>query len=373
MEQGLTEYQALEALQHKEATTIVSQPQRRIHWKSDDIGTFDGNRANFQFWVDRVTALWDKSVDPCSREPLIDALPTCLRDDAAEWYQGLSKEERQDLTSWERWEAAMSSYFSMPNVELRKLADSRSWEPRKEDISAYYQAKKRLLRQAYPEKDAAQIVDNIRDGLPASMRLLVRTPYSRNPDPVALLRELFTLERDYMDTIGVKRGATAASTSAAQRPTATISAGRLSPDSNRGRNKRGAIIGPSWPRGASLEESYDPRRVSNKRGVKIYKVPDSDHEIVMNRPCKTCNGDHFDFAHNHHMGKSPKKEMKGFKREPSFWVAGYPCYDGSHEVWIEDGSESEYEDIDEDMSDEVMSSPVSSQESSPSRPRRSEK
>lgn len=364
-EGGLSEAQAADVLQHESepSTTVVAQPQRRQNFRTEDIGLFDGTREDLQFWIDRVTSLHEKSADPMWRDPLLDILPLCLRDAAAEWYQGLDKSERSELAkSWEKWVELLGSYFGSTNLELRKMADSRTWNPRTEDISRYYQSKKRLLKQAYPTKTELQLIDDIRDGLPSHLRMFIRTQRTRLPTTLALLTELISMEPDFKEALGLSKKEGSTGSAVRQSTGKSRDSGARSDEKPR--------LGASWPKGLDIKATYHPKHYFKRGKREFYKVPDHPVEIERTRGCATCGGPHLDAGHDWHMKNDKKSSPTKVKKEPAFWFEGYPCYEvdtQDSEVMVidDDDDDSEFTDADESMHGS-SSTGVTSAENTPS-------
>lgn len=329
MAQGLSEGEALQALQEGATSTIVNQPSRRYNWRSEDIGLFEGDKLRLKWWMDRVRSLWEKSSDPMYRDPLIDALPLCLRGTAMDWYQALSLQERSSLTDWPAWEASLIEYFSMDRSQIRNIADQRKWSMGKEEISDYFQEKLRLLRQAYPDKGDADLVWEIKDGLPPHLRLFVCTDLMNKLTPSSLLGELRQLEGSFLEAFKLNKpggGSAPATSSSKDKSTSNKSTSSSSNPFASGSKEA--------QRFANLEETFDIKNFSKVGKNFIYRIPGSDRIITLNRPCRHCGkSNHFDFMCKW-LQEHDKKVDKGkkVKVEPVLFIDDYPVYNA--DLWL---------------------------------------
>lgn len=319
-------------------TTIVSQPQqRRYQFKASELGIFHGERDQFTFWANRINRLYHSKSDPAWREPIIDTLPLCLRGAASSWYE----RQRADLPleTWDQWYNAMKKVFLPDSTDLKHKAESRKWNAKEEDVATYLHDKMTLTLAAYPNHDERDLVIDIKDGLPDGMKALIRTDLARNPTTDDLLHEMGRQEGIY------RRMYNAPSAVAIGKRRAVSDESKSTPkqDPPRRRTESNPVASSSGPvsqsRGRqSLRESYSEKNVFFKDGKRWYQVPGSTAAIPLDRNCKTCGKEHFDFEHDA-LSKSPD-----IKREAKFVVENYVAYsfDGPDIIDItDDGADAE--------------------------------
>ncbi|CAO1625277.1 unnamed protein product [Parajaminaea phylloscopi] len=301
-------------------TTIVPQaPVRRHHWKTDDIGTFSGKPSELITFIARVESLWDMKEDPNWREPLIEALPGCLKDTAATWYAMSSQSFRRTLTTWTAWKNALNEAFAYDPVELRQKALSRKWQFRREDAPAYFWDKSGLLRLAFPTYEPKSIIHEIKLGLPDDLQVLVRTSMARNPTVEDLLTEIRELEPSWRRMDPARRSLKESGAGGASGATSSPPA--------RSAERASAPPGGTAAQGRRLSETYDPKNAwVDANGTRHYRIPGDPGRRVLqlNRNCGICkrqgepNGKHFDFEHDT-LVRPPNK------RAASLVVEGYPA------------------------------------------------
>ncbi|CAO1625011.1 unnamed protein product [Jaminaea pallidilutea] len=323
--------------------TIIAaeRPPRRHQFRTEDIGTFDGSPENLLRFVDRIDSLHDMNDSPHWREPLLELVPMCLKDQAAFWHSQLSKQEKRDLTTWNRWRHALEKAFSPDPSELQLEADNRKWRVREETALAYYLEKIALLRQAYPDQSDKCLLVKVRMGLPPDLQRDVRVPYQNNPSGEDFARELRQLEGPYRNEDPAKRSLRKASGSQAPSKVESSSSASTMPR----REKQDIPASPTGSR-KTLASSYQPGNISvGKDSVRRYRVPNSNAVIELERRCKQCGGKHFDFEHEH----LTKPQVK---REPSYYIEGYAVYTATPDsdgepIVIDDSDDDDDTDVDE--------------------------
>lgn len=313
---------AAEPLDVPGASTAHHTPSKRYHIKSDDIGHFDGDRQRFAFWANRVGRLYHSKMDPAWKEAVIDMLPMCLKGTAAYWYE---RQHSEILDTWEQWYKALSLEFAEDPTEVKRRAENRKWNPNKEQISDYFHEKYTLLKSAYKGFSESDIVFSIKDGLPDGMQALLRTDLSRNPNAQFFLAEIQRQEALYRRMHGATFGPNAAGKARAASDEAKSSR-REDEGTSRARAQSSPstslVRGSSAPQGArrSLKETYDERNVMYRDGRRWYHAPGTQNAIPLNRNCRLCGGEHFDFEHDHITQRSD------IKKEARFAIEGYAAY-----------------------------------------------
>lgn len=315
---GLTEEEAQVALyesaQPAGPTTLLQQPYRRGNFKAEELGTFDGSPEKLGFFLSRIDGFWETSSDPAWREPLFNTLPMCLRDGAAEWWQSCMRSEPFRLNKdWPTLKNEMKQAFGLDDEDAQSLADRRRWKVGSEEIGTYFHTKHRLLLEAYPEKSEKNLVSAIIKGLPDDFKMSIRTNLSGSPTLSALLVELRNYASKYRRAGGQSRSS--------QQPNA--------PSTRPGKSNS-----PSSSRkGASLEDTFDPKRYWKEDGKDKYRVPGTEEVITRTRPCDydgDCGGPHFRFMHTWLQAQKRKKKEENKQKSSSTtkFIEGYPV-DGS--------------------------------------------
>ncbi|KAE8244980.1 hypothetical protein A4X13_0g6141 [Tilletia indica] len=289
------------------------RPSQPLTCKQEFLGTYAGDPSRLEAFLSRVRdVLRSDSSSSAWTAAVLRALPIALRDNAAVWHEGLSDDEAATLTTFENWAAAMRSAFPINESRQRREARERKWNPAKELVAAYYFQKIRLLRQAYgSDQTEKALVTDIRDGFPTSFITMLRLT-RKNPTLQELRDEMSEWEPHWRERYRtpLETSATTPST-----PSATTSAhtSQATPPAL-GRLQTQAMVrsasAPSLPVGASraiqpalspLAASYDPSRVipAANGEPRKYRVDGKPTPMVLNRPCNKCQGDHFNFEHNH--------------------------------------------------------------------------
>ncbi|SOV01666.1 uncharacterized protein UDID_18168 [Ustilago sp. UG-2017a] len=248
---------------HLESTT--SNGLRRPTIKPDDIGMYDGSADNLKFFLGRMKSL--------------------IKNTALHWYKVLSSHRHAELnTGWTVWELSLCNAFQPDASKIRHLAGEQKWEWLKESIASYFYTKLSLLHAVFPTCQEADLLNEIRYGLPASLQLNVHYNSRNNPVPQQL-----TLPSTYST------------------PTHPLSSAVNTP----------RIETPfphqdiNTPNKFGLTTNYNPANISyidrDGRCVWTYKLPNSRQTITLGRPCRSCSQDHFNFEHDF-LSRQPKGE-----------------------------------------------------------------
>ncbi|SPO28028.1 uncharacterized protein UTRI_05171 [Ustilago trichophora] len=300
--------------------------------KPDDLGLFDGSPDRLEFFRSRIDALIQSRSDPGWEQAVIETLPLCLRDSAAQWYQLMGSTQRANLSvGWNAWEAALMQAFRPDDGEARRLADSRKWHVKTETVQQYFYSKLSLLRSAYPFRDEKDLAQEIRLGLPDTMRVLVRSHLNASVNPTKMLVELKSLEESWRSATGN-----------AMRSTNLSSQAQTTADNDNAKSQnlfaqpKSAQASRASPKpqagGLSMSADYRPENISfverDGRKVRAYRLPQSGRTIYLGRSCQKCGQAHFDFEHDH-MAASVKKEAHHHYAQAELELVeayGYPMF-----------------------------------------------
>lgn len=204
----------------------------------------------------------------------------------------------------------------------RQAARDRKWMYQKEPILTYFYDKVKLLSNSFGERmDQADQCHEIREGLPDDLKPFVRTPLGGKPTLEHLRKELKLLEIDY---VANKR----------KRPTNVIPQLQSPPPQVQGniRNVKQEYGSSSRTnsRRVPLKESFNPKMIGQSPNpsnpsqmIRTYTIPDGSGRVLMlNRPCRVCNGNHFDFEPVHvHSSSSASDSSSNFDLYPMFTPA----------------------------------------------------
>ncbi|KAE8244541.1 hypothetical protein A4X13_0g6511 [Tilletia indica] len=259
----------------------------------------------------RVRSVLRTNDHPEWEPAVVRAIAVALKGHTAIWHEGLSKIEAAELKTVESWEHAMRDAFPVNIMELRREARDRRWEPTKEKALQYYFDKLRALRQAFGDDQSERaLVIDIKANLPSELLTLMRLS-RENPTLHELRKELGEAEPHFRamhkiqlspasppDTPttptttlppSVRKAVTPAMVRSASAPTTPVPSATPS-------TSRSTALGFT-----SLADTYDPKRVTpatNGR-PRSYKRPDRDTIMTLDRPCRKCGQDHFNFEHDH--------------------------------------------------------------------------
>ncbi|KAE8181479.1 hypothetical protein CF328_g8824, partial [Tilletia controversa] len=296
-------------------TTPPDSPtySRTLICRQEFIGTFEGQSMEVENFVSQIRDVWRSNRQPEWERAVVRALPMALKGDAAAWHQRLDDTEADALTSVDKWIVALREAFPVNAMRLRSRdeAHNRAWRPYHESASAYFHHKLRLLRQAwgYGQSDE-RLVSDIRSGFPSTFRVMLRIP-QRGATLKALRLQITEYEPEWEEMYPApsSRTPTAASAHSAARngppkstapPSGTAAATARSASAPA--SPAAAQSSPSNSTGAfGLAATYDPSRITPAANGKkrIYRRPDNDEPMELNRPCGRCGQDHFNFEHYH--------------------------------------------------------------------------
>ncbi|KAE8251131.1 hypothetical protein A4X03_0g6408, partial [Tilletia caries] len=152
-------------------------------------------------------------------------------------------------------------------------------------------------------------VSDIRSGFPSTFRVMLRIP-QRGATLKALRLQITEYEPEWEEMYPApsSRTPTAASAHSAARnpPKSTAPPSGIAAATARSASApaspAAAQSSPSNSTGAfGLAATYDPSRITPAANGKkrIYRRPDNDEPMELNRPCGRCGQDHFNFEHYH--------------------------------------------------------------------------
>ncbi|KAE8241240.1 hypothetical protein A4X13_0g7503 [Tilletia indica] len=289
--------------------------------KSSDIGTFDGTPEDLELFLARVEALNDSESDANWKQAVLRAMPLLLRGYAASWHQTLEPSKRRSLTSLVNWFTELRSAFSADPTYMRQLARARAWQPDHEDIVGYIFDKTALLKAAFVGVPDSEVIFDVVERLPVSIRKLLRTPLASNASLVDLRNELRMQEQFWRAETGrplVRTSTSPSESTSASKPPRYSSFAGPTPTSI-GPTGIGVSSAPATtksmtsappsasrrPPGKSIAEDFDGSRLeygiepTSKKRMMRYRVPGTDRVMWCQRPCRRCGSDHFDFAHDY--------------------------------------------------------------------------
>ncbi|KAE8207749.1 hypothetical protein CF327_g7264 [Tilletia walkeri] len=165
------------AVKSNDSAVSPSSTSRVRQCKPEYLPKFNGDPDGLEKYLSRLHDIIRSDLDPAWERAVLRAFPIQLVDDAEEWHSGLSNDEVRKLDSFDALEEAMRLHFPVNKAEQRRQARVRAWEPKEELSGTYYFAKLRILRAAFGRNQVDSVlVQDIVDGLPATLRALLRLP-----------------------------------------------------------------------------------------------------------------------------------------------------------------------------------------------------
>ncbi|KAE8218031.1 hypothetical protein CF319_g8011 [Tilletia indica] len=290
------------------------RPGQPLNCKQEFLGKFAGDPSRLEAFLIRVRdVIRSDRESPAWLAAVLRALPIALTDDAAIWHEGLSDAEAAELTSFEAWAKIMRAAFPINEPLQRREARERRWMPSKETASAYQFVKIRLLRQAFgfDQTDHALVTDIV-DGFPTSFVAMLHLPRTK-PTLQDLRDQIGEWEHRWREMYSTplldKHSSSNQSPSTAlgriqhQAMVRSASAPSLPAVSNTSTTATPATRAaqPGFVGMSALAASYDPARVvpAQNGEPRKYKLDGKPTPLRLNRPCSKCQGDHFNFEHDH--------------------------------------------------------------------------
>lgn len=277
----------------------VSPSQEKKVMKVSDLNEFDGSDVySFQLSVDAALAQF-------SSPTVAGMMARVLKGVAKTWFQNLDHRIRDGcLVDADEFIHALKSEFAIDKGLARQSARDRRWKVNEESVSSYYYDKLKLVGNSYGSSmDATEKCFEVRDGLPEDFKVLVRTTLASRPTLEALRKELTTLEVDYLASQKSKAVVKVPATQTLP-PSPVKALSPAIPPVMVPRIKQENFAGQ---RRLSMKDSFDsrfigtaPNPVNPSEMTRTYSVPDGSGRVLyLNRPCRQCGGQHFDFEPNH--------------------------------------------------------------------------
>lgn len=126
-------------------------------------------------WITQVSAIYSQA--GCSDEDLCQALASLLKGNAAKWFGTLTDLEREKLSTWNHWKAALRRAYRGPNFEHTARAKCYSRQLGNNEFFAdYYQDKRSLQKYAYAEDSThRELIYDMRAGIPPKFHPTLKT------------------------------------------------------------------------------------------------------------------------------------------------------------------------------------------------------
>lgn len=261
--------------------------------KTSDLDEFDGSDVyGFATSVESARSLFPS-------DSVASVMARNLRDMAKVWFQNLAQNKKEALLlSSEDFMTAIRAEFEVDRSVARQLARERKWNPNKESIMSYFYDKVKLVANSFgTSMNQEDQCHEIREGLPDDFKPFIRTPLGSKPTLEHLRKELKLLELDYISNKKKKNFTPNFVPNMPQQ----LAQPRV-------KNEGKTIAPPSFKGNrVSLKDSFDAKMIgqspnpSNPRQmIRTYTIPDgSGRTLMLNRPCRTCGGNHFDFEPVH--------------------------------------------------------------------------
>ncbi|KAL9939089.1 hypothetical protein V8E36_001902 [Tilletia maclaganii] len=300
--------------------------------KPEELGRFSGVPEDTALFIANIQAMRQTESNAGWERALLRAIPRTLTETARLWFASMVATERSAaLATLDTFLAKLKSTFEPPQTIFRRQARDRYWDPDNEDVIRYSFIKVALMKTGWSSLSETDLVHEVMDGLPPSIAKLIQTPFRSEPTLLALRTELRIQETywrlEHQRPLLRPETASSAVTdpprhlsllSASQKGDARayIQSTDISTDwadsvphaysqatAQRGR----ASADNARPRGRSIRDDFDPTKLAmrihpvTKKAMMTYTIPGTSPPRVMwcHRPCRTCQGDHFDFAHEH--------------------------------------------------------------------------
>ncbi|KAK0546097.1 hypothetical protein OC844_007283 [Tilletia horrida] len=309
----------------------TSYAVRTLNLEPKYVRSYDGDPARLEEWLSHIRNHARADDHPSWFLAIMRTLPSVLKDNAAEWHESLTNGELKDIDSYEKLADAMREAFPINRSQLRRLARDRHWEPARETAVSFCHRKVRLMRSAFGKDAEVNLVLDVLDGLPASLRVLLRLPRLdatlqdvrlevteweplwRHLHPAEAAAETITVP-SAVPSLSTP-STTSASTSARVSPTVAAAA-LMAPRTSGVQSQRPSQTAQRQRQ--PLGATYEPKNVIPAADGKArrYRRPDTGEVIELSRPCWKCKGDHFDFEHD----KLPAAQLRTMESEDDYPV-----------------------------------------------------
>ncbi|KAK0519816.1 hypothetical protein OC835_007404 [Tilletia horrida] len=314
------------------STTSAAAPTayavRTLNLEPKYVRTYDGDPTHLEEWLSHIRNHARADDHPSWFLAIMRTLPSVLKDNAAEWHESLTNEELKDINSYDKLADAMREAFPINRSQLRRLARDRHWEPSRETAVSFCHRKVRLMRNAFGKDAEANLVLDVLDGLPASLRVLLRLPRRdasmqdirfELTEWEPLWRQLHPAEAAAPTAVATSPAASTVLLSSSKQAAPAPSAGPSVAPSPRTTAPPPPRSAPTAPRQRQpLGATYEPKNIIPAANGKArrYRRPDTGEVIELSRPCWKCKGDHFDFEHD----KLPAAQLRVMESEDDYPV-----------------------------------------------------
>ncbi|KAE8185516.1 hypothetical protein CF328_g7525 [Tilletia controversa] len=273
---------------------------------------FDGKPSELEAFLSRIRDVARSDHRDAWQSAVFRALPLVLKGDAAAWHESLPDAESDALTSVSLWIETLRLAFPVNISALGTEAHDRAWRPALESASEYYYQKLRLLRHAWGfDSSEERLVADIRTGFSPIFRVMLHVPNKgATLDTLRLQIAAYEPEWELMypalktpvatPTPVVPKIASVKSTASSLWTPPAMARSASAPQKKA--PPAAAQSSPRTPTSAlGLAGTYDPSRITPAANGKkqVYRRPDTNEPMELNRPCSRCGQDHFKFEHSY--------------------------------------------------------------------------
>ncbi|KAE8218484.1 hypothetical protein CF319_g7656 [Tilletia indica] len=291
------------------------EPGRYFNIKSEELGTFEGVPEDTALFLANIEAMRHTESDPGWDKALLRTIPRSLRGPARLWFASLTASERTaTLKNLDAFINKIRANFKPPIAVIRQQARDRVWQPDTEGVIHYSFLKVALLKTGWPNMSEEELVNEVVEGLEPAIAKLIQTPFRNDPTLTALRHELRIQETFWRKEFGrpLLPSADTNSSSAppipphysmVTSPTGPSDQPAAYPQTTQTPFRGTSSSAPRRPR--SIRDDFEPANLSyrlhpdSKKKMMAYKIPGTNRIMWCARACRSCGGDHFDFAHEH--------------------------------------------------------------------------
>lgn len=263
--------------------------------KTTDLDEFDGSDVSgFALSVQAARAMFPT-------DAVASIMARNLRGMAKIWFQNIENTPRNNLLlNAEDFLRSLRAEFEVDKSIARQTARDRKWNHQKESILDYFYDKVKMVSNSYGERmDEADKCHEVREGLPDDFKPFICTPLSGRPTLEHLRKELKLLELDYLASKRKKPLFQVTSLPSNQQFSSNVPK-PIKPESGSPVRR---VAGQRIP----LKDSFNPKMIGQSPNpanpsqmIRTYTIPDGSGRVLMlNRPCRSCGGNHFDFEPVH--------------------------------------------------------------------------
>lgn len=287
---------------------------RKSTLKPSDIGTFDGTTSELYGFIKKIEdTVATSGVD---ERDIVSMLPRCLTEIASSWYNGLEMEDKKKmLASVEGFILALKEEYPAQTRTQKKEAIAYAYDPSvHNDIREYYYKKIELLRASEPDISEVDIIQEVYLGLEKGAPGIAASVTVTSFDSLSDFKtELFFKATSYAHIMEMLKA-----------------------------KKKEKAQGKKVKTGTKTEEK---RMFVRKKDLKPSQIPGG-------RPCRECEGDHFDNACPSR--QKDQKEKKDGKKEEEKGKGKRKVYMVMDEDSAEEESTTEFSEQDSSDDDEFI-------------------